>query len=61
MSEGSEAAGDTGGGSGGGLGCGGSYQKPVDLTGAKVASRARLLAPLVMEEGDCSDSDEAAD
>ena len=53
--------GATGGGSGGGLGCGGSYQKPLDSTGAKAASRARLLAPLVMEEGDCSDSDEAAD
>ena len=53
--------GATGGGSGGGLGCGGSYQKPVDSIGAKAASRARLLALLVMEEGDCSDSDEAAD
>ena len=50
-----------GGGSGGGRGRGGSCQRLVNATAENVASRARLLAPLVMEEGDCSDSDEAAD
>ena len=57
---GAEVASVTGGGSGGGRGYGGAHQKPVDPAGTQESARTWPLASLVMEEGDCSDCDEAA-